>query len=77
MKFEYTYVVMDIQYPDKHFDKLNELGSEGWDAISATQPFSERTIFILLKRSVPTHDVKYVEGVGLFLTERSLPEDGN
>ncbi len=50
MKFEYKIYHIDTGYSDLKL--LNELGKEGWEVISATL-IRERTIFVLLKRSIP------------------------
>lgn len=50
MKFEYKEVYLDIGYSSAQ--QLNKWGSEGWEAVCALL-IRERTIFILLKRSIP------------------------
>ena len=55
MKFEYGIQFIDAQYPDRHLEILNEMGKEGWEVINAI-PIQERTIFILLKRSIPEEE---------------------
>jgi len=50
MKFEYKIHHIDTGYSDLKL--LNELGKKGWEVISATL-IRERTIFVLLKRSIP------------------------
>ncbi len=71
MKFEYEYVLIDTKYPDKSLEKLNVLGSEGWDAIY-TLLMRETSVFILLKRSIPGEE----DPVSLTDWIDSLPEEG-
>ena len=50
MKFEYERQLIDTDYLD--LNKLNELGKQGWEAISTTL-IRKKTIYVLLKRSIP------------------------
>ncbi len=56
MKFEYEVAIIDTGYLVRSVDALNEMGKEGWEAISTTL-IREKTIFVLLKRRLPGDEV--------------------
>ena len=55
MKFEYKIHHIDTSRNYLDLTVLNGMGKEGWEVISATL-IRERTIFVLLKRSIPEEE---------------------